>query len=474
IELENDGSETLDVSGYGLSDDPGKLSKWALPSGTTIAPRSLLVVEASDLGASTLSSSVVYLSTPSADRVLDALSLRDGVNVPGEEPIAYGRPPGELRPCVLLARPTPGVPNVRELESDLVIHEIHYRSLADDPSDELIELRNIGAEKRSLAGMRLRGGIDFDFTTEHEIPAGGFLVVAKDPSRTASRYGLKAELVSGPFEGRLANRSEEIRIEDALGRTIDVVAYADRSPWPSEADGGGSTLELLHPRLDNRFAGAWRASDESRRGEWQTISYSLELRTFRNMSATSFQLILLDAGECWVDDLRVTHESGELVVGETFAFENPAWRAFGTHEGSGRVTVGSGAANPYYRVVSTGRGNSRHNYVSLDLDGALREGSSYTVSFRARWISGSPLLLSRTAGQGLARTHTLSAARASGTPLDLNSRRAAAPSPVVGTPRQTPIVPSTGESVRIVVPITSTTNIEKAVVRFRRENEPEW
>src|SRR5690606_30560292 len=133
IELENDGSETLDVSGYGLSDDPGKLSKWALPSGTTIAPRSLLVVEASDLGASTLSSSVVYLSTPSADRVSDVLSLRYAVNVPGEVPIAYGRPPGGLRPCVLLARPTPGVPNVRELESDLVIHEIHYRSLADDP-----------------------------------------------------------------------------------------------------------------------------------------------------------------------------------------------------------------------------------------------------------------------------------------------------------------------------------------------------
>ena len=119
------------------------------------------------------------------------------------------------------------------------------------------------------------------------------------------------------------------------------------------------------------------------------------------------QLMLLDAGECLVDDLLVSDKDGKAVVSESFDGETKRWRAFGTHLESGVVCDSPFASSPCYRIVATGRGNSRHNYVSLDLDPAFPEGANYTVSFRVRWLNGCSLLLSRTSGQGLARTHQL-------------------------------------------------------------------
>ncbi|HJM96153.1 MAG TPA: lamin tail domain-containing protein, partial [Candidatus Marinimicrobia bacterium] len=47
IELYNPQEETVDLSGFGLSDDPEELSKWTFPE-ITVDPGSFLVVFASD------------------------------------------------------------------------------------------------------------------------------------------------------------------------------------------------------------------------------------------------------------------------------------------------------------------------------------------------------------------------------------------------------------------------------------------
>lgn len=50
IEVFNAGDTVADLGGYYLTDDSADLTKWAFPAGTTIDPRSLLVVFASDKG----------------------------------------------------------------------------------------------------------------------------------------------------------------------------------------------------------------------------------------------------------------------------------------------------------------------------------------------------------------------------------------------------------------------------------------
>ncbi|MGD9417545.1 MAG: CotH kinase family protein [Verrucomicrobiota bacterium JB025] len=112
IELHNRGEQTLDLTGYKLSDDGGKLDKWIVPNGTTIAPGGYLLIWADDGDAKgepglhanfKLSSSgeVVVLSDPEGN-VLDVVkfgSLGDGES--------YAREGDEWN----VQSPTPGQPN---------------------------------------------------------------------------------------------------------------------------------------------------------------------------------------------------------------------------------------------------------------------------------------------------------------------------------------------------------------------------
>ena len=54
-----------------------------------------------------------------------------------------------------------------------------------------------------------------------------------------------------------------IRLEDAIGNLVDEVDYRVGGDWPRLANGDGSSLELIHPDMNNDFATAWRDSDES-------------------------------------------------------------------------------------------------------------------------------------------------------------------------------------------------------------------
>ncbi len=60
IEIYNAGAETIDLTGYGLSDDPGKVMKWKFP-GVSIEPGAYLVVFASgDDSATDISSGAIH------------------------------------------------------------------------------------------------------------------------------------------------------------------------------------------------------------------------------------------------------------------------------------------------------------------------------------------------------------------------------------------------------------------------------
>ena len=41
---------------------------------------------------------------------------------------------------------------------------------------------------------------------------------------------------------------------------MDSLEYDDSSPWPTEPDGNGPTLELINPYLDNSLAASWTSS----------------------------------------------------------------------------------------------------------------------------------------------------------------------------------------------------------------------
>jgi hypothetical protein len=130
-----------------------------------------------------------------------------------------------------------------ELVSPLRITEIMYNPLGGD-AYEFIELKNTGSLAINLGGYSF-DGINFLFPPNASIAAGAIIVLANNanPAAFAARY--PGVVVAGYFGGALANGGERIALKNVAGITVVSVTYGDGGGWPTAADGGGSSLELI-------------------------------------------------------------------------------------------------------------------------------------------------------------------------------------------------------------------------------------
>lgn len=145
-------------------------------------------------------------------------------------------------------------------EEDVVINEIMYHPPEDCARAEFIELYNRGDEPVNIGGWFLNGGVRFTFPEGLILEPGAYGVVVEDEAEFRSAYGSVNALMIGPYERSLSNRGEWIELLNRAKEVVDIVRWEQTVPWPVQADGLGSSLELIHPALDNAEAGAWRAS----------------------------------------------------------------------------------------------------------------------------------------------------------------------------------------------------------------------
>jgi len=150
-----------------------------------------------------------------------------------------------------------GLYSVQAAAADIVINEILFHPDPSNTGDEFIELHNRGRSPVDLSGWILTNAVDFTFPAGTIISAGSYLVVARDFAAAGSFYGVTN--VVGSFSGRLDNAGETIELWDSNSppTLIDTVTYDDLTPWPTEADGGGASLELFLPDDDNSDPGNW-------------------------------------------------------------------------------------------------------------------------------------------------------------------------------------------------------------------------
>lgn len=140
-----------------------------------------------------------------------------------------------------------------------VINEINYAPSGADNPAEFVELHNPGDTPLDLSGHKFDSGIDYVFPAGTTLPAHGYLVISADPAAFAARWGFTP---LGPWSGKLSNDGERLRLRDAADATIDSVTYGAGFPWPTAARGDGSSMELIHPALDNDLGGSWRSSGQ--------------------------------------------------------------------------------------------------------------------------------------------------------------------------------------------------------------------
>ncbi len=308
IELYNLTSESVNVGGWFLSDDPDDLRKFRIPANTTIPANSYLVIYQYQLDGGpgsitpfTLNSYLgdsIYLSEAG---VLDTLTgyrsqfhfgpTANGVSL-GRVTTSIGHDfAPQLNTSFGTSNPTSlthfrsgtGAPNPGPVIGPITIQEI----LATPPDlgdfnnpahAEFLEIANLSNNPIPLYDSlhpentwRISGGIQFSFPQNTTLqPLESILLVGFNPSTNPEilqhflhRYLVPAQTrVLGPFEGRLANEGETIALErpdnpQTSGPDtglvpyvlVEQIKYTASTPWPTNGIGLGNSLQKASPDL---------------------------------------------------------------------------------------------------------------------------------------------------------------------------------------------------------------------------------
>jgi len=289
IELHNTTDSTIDIGGWFLSDSGSNPAKYRIASGTRIAPYGYIVFyedlhfnNPSNPGSNqpfalSENGEQIYLSSAEGNLLTGYREAEDfGAS---ETDVSFGRyykPSTGNYNFVPMSEDTPGSANAYPKVGPIVISEIMYNpdwpvggSYTNDQY-EYVELHNISDEPVTLYDYdkaqpwKFTDGIDFTFPDDVPvtIPAGGYLLVVKEPEAFVWRYpAVPVEKILGPYNGKLNNAGERLELSmpgdiDEFGTRyyirVDRINYSDGSHpedcpggvdlWPREADGGGKSL----------------------------------------------------------------------------------------------------------------------------------------------------------------------------------------------------------------------------------------
>jgi hypothetical protein len=149
----------------------------------------------------------------------------------------------------------------------LRITELHYNP-APYPGVgaqelEFIELLNTGTQSISLDGVQIAdfASEPYSFPNGITLAAGERIILANTPASFIAAYGNGYNLVpTGYASANLSNGGESIRLVGPVGEDLQEFAFSDSGGWPTSADGGGKSLEIIDPLGDAASPSNWRAS----------------------------------------------------------------------------------------------------------------------------------------------------------------------------------------------------------------------
>ncbi len=507
VEIYNKGGASVSLSGFSLSSDPAQLDSHQL-SGVIPAHGFIAVEENEDL-----SLALEFQDPPPEPPDIDYGSLRiflthmgdgdpDTARVVAAEAFSgrmkdfwsYGRVPDGGTEWFRMSNPTHGGTNLlasTDVTTSIVINEIMYNPLKqDDPFTtldngatgknlEFIELYNRGNETVDLSGWRFSRGISFTFSSTIMEP-GSYLVIARNPELIRRIYGLDAGVVIGPFDGSLDNNGEKVRLRDQNNNIAEEVRYYDGGRWDSWADGLGSSLERIDPNQHGKYAGAWKASDDSDKARWTRVYYAAPHMEFNHSpySASEFHIFMKGEGSILIDEVKFgTSASFSQNYLPSGSFDRSSdytgnWITSsdtgGTHIDSHWTDEESYAGGGCLQIIASGRGDSGFNRFECDTSQALYR-RTYYVEYYAKWVRGFNLLMTRTCGHGVAHMAEIPVPDNLGTPGARNSCYRVNLGPVFARLDQDPVVPTSSEAVVVTVEIRDSDTVIGSSIKYRRD-----
>ncbi|MDB6030496.1 MAG: CotH protein, partial [Verrucomicrobiales bacterium] len=294
-----------------------------------------------------------------------------------------------------------------ELPQDkIVINEIMYNPYFADAS--FIEIYNTSVSNAfDMSGWMLRGA-GYTFPPGVIIEPGMYLLLAKNKASFIAAYGNSA-LVLDEFPGTLDTDGETLTLvkpgaTPAQDVIIDQVTYEKNPPWPADANGTGSSLQLIDVTQDNNRVSNWGAVPTNAAAppvEWKYVTVT------GTASSTLLYVYLQSAGDVYVDDIKmVSGSTPEVGVNSVqngdfeTAFPGP-WTVSANHAASVTSTSIKHSGNASLHVIASSGGTTQGSAIWQTLSPALVTGQTYTLSFwYLQSTNGGPLTL-RLSGSGI-------------------------------------------------------------------------
>ncbi len=488
IELFNNSTTAVDISGCYLSDDP-TTNKFRIPNGTILTPRGFAVFYYGTDFNFLLSphAAAIYLVDPTQSYVIDAILYPAQVNG-----VSYGRYPDGAPGFQTLSSWTPGTSNSVPYQSDIVINEIMYAPMSGLDDDQYIELYNRGTGTVDMSYWRFTSGIDFMIPPGTLIASNGYVVVAKNATNLFTKYpNLNTANTVGDYSGKLSgggrlalSRPDNINLPYQDFVDVDDVTY--NAGWGQWSDAGGSSLELIDPHSDNRLAMNWADSDETHKAGWTTIDYTGSVDNGMG-PPDAFRVYFLNAGECLLDNVQMATPGGTTYLPlQTFESGLGNWQFWGDHVRSGLETTGYlSSASLHIRASDTGANGwilTQHsppvdpylNNVSFPLSTYPSTNSPATnveIKAMARWLCGYPYVVLGLKGFWIEASVKLNVPANLGTPGMPNSRYKANTGPAISEVTHAPILPS-NQPVVVTCRVNDPDGIASVKLNYRID--PSW
>jgi hypothetical protein len=150
----------------------------------------------------------------------------------------------------------------RPYYDSLVINEINYRSANWFNPEDWIEFYNPHDQEIDIGNWIFKDDNDdhsFVFPANTIIEPQGYLVLCRDTAAFKIHFPQISNF-TGEMDFGFNSDGELLRLYNSEEILIDTVHFLNSDPWPLEPNGGGPTLELIHPQLDNANGENWMAS----------------------------------------------------------------------------------------------------------------------------------------------------------------------------------------------------------------------
>lgn len=288
IELYNPHATNVDIGGWFLSDSRPRPKGYHIPPNTIVPARGFLVLDSRDFGGPDPTNRIAlssegegaYLFSATTNRNLTGYSA--GASFQGSDRgMTYGLISNSLGDeyFIPLARQTLDAANSRPAVGPILITELNY--FGNSNAAMFVELMNVTDDWVALFDVqnpeytwRLGIGTYYVFPGGIMIPPRGlFLAVAQDPETFRARHGVPQEVpIFGPLEywpdwidyGAHLERPSGA-FNDMFGVrprivTVDTINFERQYPWPSAANGSGSSLQRLATHEFGNDPKNWRAS----------------------------------------------------------------------------------------------------------------------------------------------------------------------------------------------------------------------